>query len=229
MRNKMIIVVLLTLSLLCACSSQLEENSDNTNESKVVLSEIESSEEVSVTESVEPDNFEEEAPIPTVSDNIDYYEMYKNDMRRSKEAGVEGVADSRFQLRKKDYAKVWISTDGRISFILDTLYGPFGTINGIDATYSVDGNDYDVKIAFQPNQFRMYVGEWDNDCTILIAGVYEYNHDEQSFTVTTTHEITTVYLDERTYMSIDEYNANRDKSTIPIYDGGEKITFKMVR
>ena len=230
MRKNIIIAIFLSLSLLSACSNQMSEGSNNTVESGTALALTESSftnktvEEASDTEPVETEASEEETtPAFTVPDDLDYYEMYKNYLFNS-----EGVSDDKYQLHEKEDAKQWISTDGKISFILDTYFGPFSTAHEIDATYTVEGTIYDTKVWFEPNHFKMYVGTQHN-CTILLSGVYEYNHEEQSFTVTTSHEIGKVYLDDKTFMSIDEYNANKDENYIPVYDGGSIITFKMVR
>ena len=72
-------------------------------------------------------------------------------------------------------------------------------------------------------------------CTIVLSGSFEYDHDEQSFTVTADPAILyEPYVpgagDEDTdKMTVEEWNKKFGDPDVPCYQEGEKVTFKMVR
>lgn len=223
MKKSIIVAILLLVLFLSACSEKTAEVS-NTAECETTQEVSESSFSEEITEE---ETTEETSPIPTVANDIDYYEMFYEDIN-SEEAAE--VSDSRYMHRGAQYAKEWVSTDGKISFILDAVYGPFGTVGDIDAKYTANGVEYDTKVMFEPNKFKMYIGEFGrSDYTTLLIGAYEYNHEEQSFTVTAATKNLTVYLDESTWITADEYYEKFGDSAAPVYNAEEKVTFKMVR
>lgn len=215
------------LLLLSACSDRMAEVSDNTTEIEITRTVTESSffEETIAEETSEIETTETETtPIPTVANDLDYYEMYKIGLDRIEKLDV---SNGEFQKSGEEYAKKWTSTDGKISFVLDTLYGPFGSARKA-AIYTVDGIEYDTEVSINPFYFEMYIETWDS-YTVILSGTYEYDHDEQSFTVTASGEIFSSYIDDNSPISIDDHNAKHGDINVPIYSKGEKVTFKMIK
>ena len=219
MKKSILIMVLLTAVLFSACSQGKSKATENKHET--VAAAADETEEP--TETYLYATEEETVVLPTVADDIDYYEMAleeSKDMSDSVGAPLTGY----------QYAKEWVSTDGRISFTLDTRCGPFARTSP-EATYTADGETYQTYAEFnilsdQYFQMELSTGKYN---THIISGPFEYDHDEQSFTVTVDSDI--LYASGRYDLNLskDEFNAKYGDPDIPYYHEGEKVTFKMVR
>ena len=224
MMKKYFIIVLLIALLLTACSQQQEKIDRNTKET-TAATELISTEIQKDTESV-PTEAETTIP-PTVADDLNYYEMYQKEVKRS-----EDVGNGEFFTTGSEYAKEWKSTDGKISFILDAKYGPFGYTK-THAQYYIDGKAYNTEISFDVNAGFEMTASTENKYTIILSGPFEYDHDEQSFTVTSGSEVFSVpFLSESESIesfTVEKWNSKYGDPSIPCYQKGEKVTFKMVR
>lgn len=171
--------------------------------------------------------YSETKPIPTVPDDLNYYEMYKSVINSPHYQSARSD-DSRLYECDDSYAKEWVSTDGKISFIMNTRYGPYGE-SRVKGKYNVDGNTYDINIVTGSEWFSVYIGGTPDALhTKILSGEFTYNYDEQSFTVTASKDYS-AYIDEPDDMTSEEYNALHGDPTIPVYKLGEQVTFKMVR
>lgn len=224
------LIALLLLSLFTACTNQPPAEADNTtvptqDTETTAPEEPPTTQAVATTVPQEPTTevHTETVPVPSVPNDLDYYSMYQESMERHK-----NVTDGELQTRGEQYAKKWTSTDGKISFVLDFLYGPFSYVYIDDAAYTVDGVAYKTEIEMAPYYFKMYISRWDS-YTIILQGNYKYNHDEQSFTVTAAGSSLTANLDDTLPLTIEEQNEKYGDADVPIYQGGEHVTFQMVR
>jgi len=224
MMKKVCILVLLIALLLTACSQQKAKETESTKDTAAPTAKI-----IAETEEVTIDYYalieEETVVLPTVSDDIDYYEMLLEEGEKWEKNPTSRGPDHGYQ-----YAKEWVSTDGRISFTLDTRCGPFDRTSP-EATYTVDGETYQTRAEFnilsdQYFQMELSTGKY---YTHIISGPFEYDHDEQSFIVTVDSDI--LYSSSRYDLNLskDEFNAKYGDPDVPYYHEGEKVTFKMVR
>ena len=218
--KRIYIVVLLIALLFSACSRQKAKETEKTMES-VAATVTTPTETEDVTEIV-PTEAETTIP-PTVPDDLDYYEMYHTD-----------AYNSESQTQGDEYAKEWKSTDGNISFVLNSKYGPYGDVS-VPAKYMIDGKEYNTDIQLNMVRFPCFrmIEYTSEKCTLVLYGSFEYDHDEQSFTVTADNTVDIVpYLskeDSLYDMTVEKYNDKYGDPSIPCYRIGEKVTFKMVR
>lgn len=244
MIKKYCIIVLLTALLLTACSQQQAKIDRNTKET-TAATELIPTEIQKDTESI-PTEAETTIP-PTVADDLNYYEMYqkvKEDYNSSKKTdsswgfGIYSKAGDQF-------AKEWKSTDGKISFVLDMELGPFSHYSSpveLPPKYTVNGIDYqNTELQLNPNisyeELSFCLMKWspEGQCTIILSGPFEYDHDEQSFTVTVGSDILyrpnvpDANSEDTDKMAIEEWNEKYGDPDVPYYHEGEKVTFKMVR
>lgn len=213
--KKYFIIVLLIALLLTACSQQKAKETESTKDT------------AAPTANITAETEEATAVPPTVADDLNYYEMYQKEAKRS-----EDVGNGEFFTTGNEYAKEWKSTDGKISFILDAKYGPFGYTK-THAKYYIDGKAYNTEISFDVNVRFEMTASTENKYTIILSGPFEYDHDEQSFTVTSGSEIFSVpFLSESESIesfTVEKWNSKYGDPSIPCYQKGEKVTFKMVR
>ena len=244
MMKKYFIIVLLIAFLLTACSQQQAKIDRNTKETtaatELIPTEIQKDNESVPTEA-------ETTIPPTVADDLNYYEMYlkvKEDLHNDRHDSSWGNS---FAVGGPEHTKEWKSTDGKISFVLDTKLGPYGsTTSTIESPpkYTVNGIDYqNMELNLAPIGFSIdeepcfSLMKWSPGvkCTIILSGPFEYDHDEQSFTVTADSailyapDVPGVRYSEAEKMTVDEWNEKYGDPDVPYYHEGEKVTFKMVR
>ena len=219
MKKSILIMVLLTAVLFSACSQGKTNVTENTKETVAAVADV--TEEP--TESYLYATEEETAVIPTVPDDVDYYEMYQEESHDKRDS-VGGY------LTGSQYAKEWVSTDGRISFTLDTRCGPFARTFP-EATYTVDDEVYQTHADFNvmSSPYLEIEIETDNHYTIVLSGPFDYDHDEQSFTVRSDNDVLTVPDGYDMDKLKEEFNEEYGDPDIPYYHADEKVTFKMVR
>lgn len=245
--KKYCILVLLIALLVTACSQQKVKETESTKDTSATNTKT-SAESEEFIDSYYAMLEEETAAPPTVADDLNYYEMYQ----KAKEEELEYIRkhpDSSgwnvYAEHGSQYVKEWKSTDGKISFVLDTELGPYAQYSSpfeFSPKYTVNGKDYtNTEIELNSNSvyedtcFNMIKWSPDVKCTIILSGPFEYDHDKQSFTVTADSailyapDVPGVRYSEAEKMTVDEWNERYGDPDVPYYHEGEKVTFKMVR
>lgn len=248
MMKKYFIIVILIALLLTACSQKKAKETESTKDTAAPTANI-----TAETEEVTIDYYalieEETAVPPTVADDLNYYEMYQKAKEEEREYirnYKDGTIPNVYGERGAQYAKEWKSTDGRISFVLDTELGPYDQYLSpfeLEPEYTVNGKKYtNMELDLNRNSTNddstsFCLIKWSEKykCTIVLSGSFEYDHDEQSFTVTA--DPTILYEpyvpgsgDEDTdKTTVEEWNKKFGDPDVPCYQEGEKVTFKMVR
>lgn len=250
--KKYFIIVLLIAFLLTACSQQKAKETESTKDTAAPTANI-TAETEEATEDFLTKYYamieEETAVPPTVADDLNYYEMYQKAKEEEREYirnYKDGTIPNVYGERGAQYAKEWKSTDGRISFVLDEELGPFSHYSSpfeLEPEYTVNGKKYtNMELDLNSNytnddstSFCLIKWSENYKCTIVLSGSFEYDHDEQSFTVTADPAILYVpYVpgaghEDTEKMTVEEWNKKFGDPDVPSYQEGEKVIFKMVR
>ena len=238
MKKKICYALILLLLLMVAngCNNRSDER-ENTTAATTVEITTESSEVETTSEDefcTTEEYIETEPPtIPTHPKNVNFQELYDENKKVLSENSLLR------ELREENdaYAKTWISDDKKLSLIIKTKYGPLGD-GSVEGTYTVNGKEYKVSgdisgpkyLNSEIGYFYIYYfsaieGKTDaENLRYILKGIYTYNPQTNSFTVTADKYTGAVYPDntDETF-PIDKYG---DKS-IPVYSNGEVVTFYM--
>lgn len=148
------------------------------------------------------------------SESINYFELYN-----------ENPEDARNH--DEAFKKTWISNDSRIQFTLDTKYGPFGDERTY-GTYLVDNEKYTVEVLIGNKRCDIVYSD-ANDSDVfrnILSGEISYNSNNNSFTVK--NEGYAYYYNKEAHAVVTVPSDEYGDENIPVYKGGEEITFKMI-